>query len=310
MAPGLYRQCENYSQHHVCNWMVPADDPNPLCRACRLNEMIPDLSLPENIEYWRKIESAKRHALYDVLALKLPLVGKLEDAEKGLAFRFMTDRDVVSEFTEPLEGQEPVFTGHDTGVITINLAEADDIARTRMRVRMGESYRTLLGHFRHEIGHYYWFRIVEHQPELLQLCRKIFGDEQQDYDAAKAKHYNEGAPANWSDNFISPYAAMHPWEDWAECWAHHLHMLDTLETAQTYELTLEGVATPAVAPFAMPDDETSIDVLLQDWIRLSVAMNSLNRSMGKSDPYPFVLTEPVKDKLRLVHRIVTSVSNE
>ncbi|MFT3929577.1 MAG: putative zinc-binding metallopeptidase [Spongiibacteraceae bacterium] len=322
--PGLYSQCQNYAQHQVCNWMVPVEDSNPLCRACRLNEMIPDLSQPENLEYWRKIEIAKRRCLYGILALDLPLVSKQEDPEHGLAYRFLTDRLPTTEFTQRLEGQQPVFTGHDDGVITINLAEADDIARTRTRVQLGETYRTLLGHFRHEIGHYYWQRLVAESPEHLSAFRQCFGDERVDYEQAKARHYEAAqggvaqdeaaqdetaAPAtqtaqtNWADDFISPYAAMHPWEDWAECWAHYLHMVDTLETAQSYALVIRGHAIPAIQPCA---DDADVGEWLQDWIRLSVALNSLNRSMGKSDPYPFVLTAPVQEKLRFIDRIVAT----
>ncbi len=326
-----YRQCQNYSQHQVCNWMVPEDDPNPLCVACRLNEMIPDLGRPENIEYWRKLEQAKRHCLYGVLRLGLPLVSRREDPARGLSYRFLADRDPGSEFTEPMAGQQPVMTGHDNGIITINLAEADDIARTRARVQLGETYRTPLGHFRHEIGHYYWQRLVAGQPDLLERFREYFGDERIDYEEAKARHYGStpdkataGQPAaaeamaapdaadapavSWTERFISQYAAMHPWEDWAECWAHYLHMLDTLETAQSYALELQGHSIPSAAAYPATAGSRDLEPLLKDWIQLAIALNSLNRSMGKRDPYPFVLTEPVKAKLRLIDDIVMRAS--
>ncbi|MDB6060814.1 MAG: hypothetical protein JWM78_917 [Verrucomicrobiaceae bacterium] len=300
-----YRQCENYVEHQVCNWMVPADDQNTLCRACRLNDVIPDLSQPQNIEYWRNIESAKRHALYSTLSLNLPLTSKHEDAELGLLFRFMTDREPVSEFTEPLDGQAPVFTGHNDGEITINLAEADDVARTRIRIKLGEAYRTLLGHFRHEIGHYYWFRLIENNPALLPKFREHFGDETLDYDEALERHYNNGAPADWADNFISPYASMHPWEDWAECWAHYMHMLDTLETSQAFELAL-GTSIPSVGLPTEQRDTNTIDILLKDWMRLAVGINALNRSMGMPDPYPFVLNNSVQKKLQWIHEVIVT----
>ena len=299
----LWRQCENYSVHQVCNWMVAADDPNPLCRACRLNDVIPDLNQPLNLEYWRKIEQAKRHALYTILTLDLPLSSKHEDAALGLLFRFMTDHEPVSEFTEPLDGQPPVFTGHDDGEITINLAEADDVARTRIRVKLGEAYRTLLGHFRHEIGHYYWFRLIENNESHLQCFREIFGDESIDYMTALQRHYAEGAPADWADNFISPYASMHPWEDWAECWAHYMHMLDTLETAQAFELQL-GSPIPSVELPQTFRDPDSITTLLRDWMQLAVGINALNRSMGMPDPYPFVLNTAVQKKIQWIHKLI------
>jgi hypothetical protein len=301
----LYRQCDNYSAHQVCNWMVPATDPNPLCRACRLNDVIPDLSQAHNIDYWRKIEAAKRHALYTTLALNLPLSSKHEDVELGLLFRFMSDREPVSEFTEPLDRQAPVFTGHNDGEITINLAEADDVARTRIRIKLGEAYRTLLGHFRHEIGHYYWFRLLENQPNSLPSFRAAFGDETLDYDTALQRHYNEGAPADWADSFISPYASMHPWEDWAECWAHYMHMLDTLETAQSFKLALD-TPIPSTALPTYSRDEKTVGPLIKDWIRLAVGMNALNRSMGMPDPYPFVLNNSVQKKLQYIHKIIVS----
>jgi len=298
-----WRQCQNYALHQVCNWMVPESDTNPLCRACRLNDVIPDLSLPINLEYWRKIERAKRHALYSILMLQLPLVSKHEDAARGLLFRFMTDREPNSEFTEPLAGQAPIFTGHDNGEITLNLAEADDIARTRMRIRLGEVYRTLLGHFRHEIGHYYWFRLIEKMPRRLEKFRQLFGDETIDYSSALQRHYSEGAPADWSASYISPYASMHPWEDWAECWAHYMHMLDTLETARAFHLSL-GAPLPSAALPTVQRDGSTIGTLLKDWARLAIALNELNRSMGMPDPYPFILNNTVQMKLKFIHRIV------
>lgn len=299
----VWRQCENYRVHQVCNWMVAADDSNALCQACRLNDVIPDISVAQNVVYWQKMEAAKRHALYSVLTLNLPLCSKHDDPEDGLLFRFMSDREPISEFTEPINGQTPIFTGHNHGEITINLAEADDVARTRIRIKLGEAYRTLLGHFRHEIGHYYWFRLLEKKPKLLQRFRKLFGDERQDYAAALQRHYNSGAPANWQQDFISPYASMHPWEDWAECWAHYMHMIDTLETAQAFHLEL-GTPIPSTSLPTALEDKNTIAVLLDDWMRLSIGINALNRSMGMPDPYPFVLNNSVQKKLRWIHEVI------
>lgn len=301
-----YRQCDNYSRQQVCNWMIPADEPAALCRACRLNEVIPDLSLPQNQEYWRRLEAAKRHALYTVLQLQLPLASKLEDPAAGLMFRFMADREPGSEFVAPLDGQPPVVTGHDNGIITINLAEADDVARTRTRIRLGESYRTLLGHMRHEIGHYYWYRLVETNPPALATFRELFGDEGIDYDAELQRHYHRGPPPDWPLRFISAYASMHPWEDWAECWAHYMHMLDTLETAQALQLALGGAAIPA-APLPLQSKPDALDrnpVYLHNWMQLSIAMNALNRSMGLPDAYPFILNDTIQGKLECIHQIV------
>lgn len=298
-----YRQCGNYREHDVCNWMVPEADANPLCRACRLNEIIPDLSVAPNRFYWARLEAAKRRTLYTLLELGLPPASWREDPQRGLRFRFMTDKQPDSEFTEPLPGQPPIYTGHEAGLIIIDLAEADDVARTRARLRLGETYRTVLGHFRHEIGHYYWDRLVAPEPQRLQAFRDHFGDERQDYQAALERHYRDGAPADWPERCISAYASVHPWEDWAECWAHYLHMIDTLQTAQAFDFRRGEQPLPASAlPQAGPGAD--IDRLFDDWIRLAVGLNALNRSMGESDAYPFVLTGPVMHKLRWLHQLL------
>lgn len=306
-----YRQCANYTDHGVCNWMVPVTDEQPWCRACRCNEVIPDLSLPQNLVYWRRLEAAKRYALYTLLQLDLPFGSKLETEpnQRGLLFRFMSDSDSNSEFTQPLAGLGPVYTGHDLGAITINLAEADDVARTRARVRFGEGYRTLLGHFRHELGHYYWNVLIEPQPRLLKEFRMLFGDERADYSAALQRYYAEGAIGPWQDNCLSAYASAHPWEDWAECWAHYMHMIDTLETAGACELALEGKAFEATPGTQKPgagkkSQNAATEVLLKDWIRLAIAMNALNRSMGMDDAYPFVLTQGIRKKLGWIHQLI------
>lgn len=298
-SEATYRQCGNYQDYQVCNWMLEEADEETLCRACRLNAVIPDLSLPQNIDYWRRLESAKRHTLYSILKLNLPLASRREDPERGLTFRFMSDTQPTSEFTEPLDGQPPIFTGHTDGEITINLAEADDVARTRTRIKLGETYRTLLGHFRHEIGHYYWYRLLQDDMELLNAFRELFGDEREDYQAALQRHYNEGPPADWAEHFISPYASMHPWEDWAECWAHYLHMVDTLETAYAFQLGFKGPAQAAQQSAHSAIDATT---LMQDWMQLSIGINALNRSMGMPDPYPFVLVERTRAKLQWIHQ--------
>lgn len=312
--PGqTWRQCANYTDHGVCNWMVPADDAQPWCRACRCNEVIPDLSVPDNVLYWRRLEAAKRSALYTLLQLGLPFTAKLETpvGQRGLVFRFMSDKDASTEFTRPLEGWGPIYTGHQEGAITINLAEADDIARTRARVRMREGYRTLLGHFRHELGHYFWNVLIEPRPRLLREFRTLFGDERADYSSALQRYYTDGVADGWQSDYISAYASMHPWEDWAECWAHYMHMIDTLETAQAFSLALadgpfevDASARRANRRRVPARVAAQADVLLNDWIRLAIAMNALNRSMGMEDAYPFVLTEPIRRKLNWIYRVV------
>lgn len=316
LAPSVhnarYRMCAHYARDDVCNWMVPAEDCDVFCQACRLNQTIPDLNQPKHLIYWAKIEAAKRRLLYTLYQLGLPVTNKKQDPEHGLAFSFLADADSESEFTDPIAGQHSIATGHAGGLITINLAEADDIARTRMRERMNEDYRTLLGHFRHEIGHYYWELLVRDQPRL-DAFRKLYGDERLDYNQALQDYYQNGPPNNWQANYISAYATAHPWEDWSESWAHYLFMIDTLETAKDFGFAIQG---REVAPFGTPQEVNTgneafsharhFDVLLEDWVRLTIAINAINRSMGLRDAYPFVLSAPARDKLHFVHEAIIS----
>ncbi len=297
-GPGvLYRMCRNGRDHGVCNWAVPAADPNAYCRACRLNQVIPNLGDPDARQAWYRLEIAKRRLLYTLLDLGLPVASKDEDPERGLAFSFLKE-----------DGVSKVLTGHSNGLITINVAEADDAYREKMRLQMGEAYRTLLGHFRHESGHYFFDRLVAGTPWVPRF-RELFGDESADYAAARDRHYRDGAPGDWPTRFVSAYASMHPWEDWAETWAHYLHITDTIETAQAYDLVLKP--RPAEAPGRHPTlrttrlDPRSFEDLVGGWVPLSMALNSLNRSMGLPDPYPFVLPEPAVAKLRFVHAVIT-----
>jgi hypothetical protein len=295
-----YRLCVNYAQAQVCNWAVPADDPDPLCQSCRLTRVIPDLSLPANQEAWRKLEAAKRRLLYSLLMLELPFKTRQEDPDTGLAFEFLGDA-VTSE--------KPVLTGHDSGVITINVAEADDAEREKRRLLLHEPYRTLLGHLRHESGHYYWDLFLQNNGPLTQF-RELFGDEQADYGEALQRHYDQGAQANWQDQFISAYASMHPWEDWAETWAHYLHMTDALETAAASGLSLAVDEAHVVSPADVAGRkilDTPFDTLLDHWLPLAFALNELSRSLGLPDSYPFVLSPPAIAKLRFTHELVQSM---
>jgi hypothetical protein len=312
-AAGMaYRYCANYPEQQVCNWLVPADDPDRYCRACRLNEVIPNLDVGANRRYWYKIEVAKRRLLYTLFQLGLPVTDKQTDPDAGLAFSFLEDKPDNAEFTDDQGKSGRILTGHDNGMITINLAEADAVERTRMRERMGEEYRTLLGHFRHEIGHYYWNLLVRDSYPVNE-CRALFGDERADYGMALERHYRDGPPADWQTRFISAYASSHPFEDWAETWAHYLHMVDTLETAQVYGFVLHGrrmvapqagIGAGAYAQSGFPFRD--FFELLDDWVSLTTALNSIARSMGLGDVYPFVLCEQAKHKLHFVHRVIAA----
>lgn len=316
-----YKKCDNNEQYNACNGMVDLStfiaDPEKdevLCFACRFNETVPDLSIVEHIPLWRKMETAKRRALYTLKAFPIPLKTIKEAPETGLSFDFITDRNVKDHFTSQIEGQEMVFTGHDYGHITINLAEADDVARSLTKHAMGERYRTLLGHFRHELGHYYFDQLIVPWPEKWALCKQYFGDDELDYQEALKRHYEQGAPVTWRESFISEYATMHPNEDWAETWAHYMHIVDTLETAQHFSMTGSTsrveASTEEVSELKLPQNtayfsgQTSITNILDTWVDFSVMLNSLNRSMGLPDPYPFVLTQAVRTKLSFVHHAI------
>lgn len=296
-----YRLCANYVEHNICNWAVPADDPNSLCRACRLTKTIPDLTAGGK-EAWVRLETAKRRLVETLLSLQLPLHAKDADHPEGVTFEFLKDS------TQPNGDTNRVLTGHDNGVITINIAEADDVQRERMRQQQHEPYRTLVGHFRHEIGHYYWDRLIR-DSDRLESFRALFGDERADYAEALKRHYGQGAPANWAETFISTYATSHPWEDWAESWAHFLHMSDSLETAAAVGLSLRPAradepATPAdPAPLALMD--AGFESMIARWLPLTYVMNNLNRGLGLSDAYPFVLTPAVIEKLRFIYDTIS-----
>ena len=296
-----FRYCANVA-HGVCNWLLPSDHPEQFCAACRHNRTIPDLSLPLNLTRWRKIEIAKHRLFYTLLKLRLPLATRAEESE-GLAFDFIADSAGGG-------GHTAVMTGHDSGVITINLAEADDPERERQRFEMGEAYRTLLGHFRHEIAHYYWGRLVARAP-FLQEFRNIFGDERKNYAMALQEHYAQGAPPDWPEHFVTAYASVHPWEDFAETWAHYFHMVDTLETAGGFGISLRPKVAKGgelAANIDFDPHQAPLDRVIEAWLPLTFAVNSINRSMGLSDLYPFVLAPPVIVKLAFVHRLIESRS--
>jgi hypothetical protein len=286
------RLCRNYDDHDACNWALSAASEGPFCQSCALNEVIPDIETPETRQAWLRLETAKRRLIYSLSALGLPLEAR---SSGGLAFAFKASTE-----------EEPVFTGHSDGLITINIAEASNPFREKAREQMGEPYRTVLGHFRHEIGHYYWDRLIT-GSRWLEPFRALFGNDTLDYADARSRHYQEGPPADWVARFVSAYASMHPWEDWAETFAHYLHMVDTLETARMYGLALapravSGAPIPSVATRRLQFDD--FDDLITAWFPLTNALNSLNRSMGLADLYPFVLSDPAIAKLRFVHDVV------
>ena len=307
-----YTRCANLATPAACNWLVPVDPlqsgqmPQILCQTCRLNRTIPDLNdaaHPDNGVLWGRIELAKRRLFSSLLALGLPVASLTEDPVRGIAFDLLRSPD----------GGPPVMTGHKAGLITLNLQEADDAVREAIRSAMREPYRTLLGHFRHEIGHYYWDRLVS-ATSWMEGFHALFGDETQDYAACLQKNYLEGPPGQWWLHYVSAYASTHAWEDWAECWAHYLHMRDTIDTAVSLGLVTDSAHLEFTA-FTLdalyqpnhPEAQHFLD-FLNDWTRLTTLLNEMSRSMGQPDFYPFVLPREVVAKLHFIHLLVTSSS--
>jgi len=289
-----HRPCVNRAEG-VCNWMLLPGGAHEHCLSCRTTHTIPALATGRNRGYWAALEQAKRRLFYTLVELVLPTPNKLEDPANGLCF----------EFLEQVGPKDRVLTGHDEGVITLNIAEADDARREQIRMSMHEPYRTLLGHFRHEIGHYYWDRLVRGTPWIDEY-RSLFGDERADYDAALKKHYAAPA-ADWPHRFISAYASSHPWEDWAETWAHYLHMVDGLETAAAWGARLDHALPSAPSLTVRKLDLNAPSILscvVEQWLPVSQFINAMDRSLGAHDSYPFIIVPAVIEKLDFIHRVV------
>jgi len=299
-----YRRCANLETAAACNWLLDVNDPGDLCQCCRLNRTIPDLTILENADSWNKIEIAKRRLVSSLIALGLPVRSRVsEDPQQGIAF----------DFLRSLPGGPPVMTGHEDGIITLNVEEADDATREWHRKNFNEPYRTLLGHLRHEAGHYYWDRLIAFSP-LYQGFRDLFGDETEDYTSALQRYYSEGPQRNWRDRFVSAYASAHPWEDWAETWAHYMHITDTWDTALSFGMDVDaGVVFDGFTDAALvrPDHPGSGRFLgfLNSWTQLTTVLNELSRAMGLADFYPFVLSRSAVSKLHFVHMTIVTLSD-
>ncbi len=305
-----YLRCANLHTAAACNWLLPqseAPQHDNLCRACRLNRTIPDLNdplHPDNGKLWGRIEMAKRRLVSALLVMGLPVASReTEDTERGLMFDFLRSR----------EGQPPVMSGHGNGLITLNITEADSVHRESTRKAMQERYRTLVGHLRHEVGHYYWDRLVQASPWEVEF-REMFGDERRDYAESLKTHYASGPPADWSTRYVSSYASSHPWEDWAETWAHYMHMHDTVDTALSFGLSVDS-SQLEFTPFTLdvlhqpnaPDAENFL-AFLNHWTQLTVLLNGMARAMGQPDTYPFAMPHQVVAKLHFIHLLVVSTS--
>ena len=294
-----YRFCPNASID-VCNWLIPASSSEAFCQACRYNGLVPDAGTTGGLRRWRAIGEAQRHLFYSFLRWDLPRPDRKEDPKGGLLF------DLKDDEVLPDGSCKPVLIGHDEGHIVIRTAEADDLTRERQRELMNEPYRTLLGHFRHETGHFIWNKMVRDAGKL-DGFRAVFGDERADYNQAVEAHYARGPAAGWGANYISYYATTHPWEDFAECFAHVLHIVDSLETAHIYGIALAPLSHQEMTAYANFDPYTVLDFdrIADVWIPLSVALNSIHHSMGERDLYPFILTPAIKAKLKYVHSLIT-----
>lgn len=305
-----FRFCRNAIDYANCNFLVPVDAPDALCESCRQTKVIPNLASPGNLQAWTTIENAKRRLFYTLAKLGL------EDGVRGHA----GVQTPVYEFMEDIAGEPPVMTGHANGVITINTLEADDAERTRRRMSLYEPYRTLAGHLRHEVGHYYWDQFFLADPAALEEFRLLFGDERADYAEALNQHYQAPKP-DWQQAHVSSYASAHPWEDWAETWAHYLHLIDLLETAATYQLCFSQGDSAGLESMQCTDPyvfmaqtgnagqgeewgDQDITLILNQGMSVSLLLNSLNRSLGQSDAYPFALSTPVLQKLGFIHNMV------
>jgi hypothetical protein len=287
-----YELCAN---RHLaeCNWLVPINNPGGLCTSCALTLERPNDNDADGLAAFARAEAAKRRLVAELYEMKLPIIGRDRDPEYGLAFRLLSS------------AHEKVMTGHDDGVITLDLAEGDDVHREQLRVEMDEPYRTLLGHFRHEVGHYYFYRLITPSSDYLARFNELFGDPDADYQEALDRHYDQGAPQGWQESFVSSYATMHAAEDWAETFAHYLHIRDTLDTCAWCGLAPASATfdRPALGPSAFPN-------IIEMWLPLSWSLNMVNRSMGHDDLYPFVLPVAVLEKMQFIHTVIDEVTSE
>jgi len=257
------------------------------------------------------MERAKRRTLYNLFKIGLNVIDREADPENGLEFCFMEDIKEFDPYSRELVTYRQIMTGHDTGTITINIKEADHSHREAVRENMNEPYRTTLGHIRHEIGHYFWDSLIVNSFKL-EKFRDLFGDERNDYQASLQRYYQNGPQPDWQENYISAYASAHAWEDWAETWAHYLHITDTMETAYDFGFAIEGRKINLPLPLrngALLKAKDyfkgiTFDTMLTDWLRLTIVMNALNRSMGQRDAYPFSVSATVGNKLRFVHEVI------
>ena len=295
----LLVKCHNYSVEGVCNRMITSEEADrgmTLCDCCRHNQAIPDLSVPGHRERWAKLESAKRRLFYTLDLLGLPHEVDGRRANPPLAFAFLADEVAAEGDWHSSDEGMPVFTGHAGGLITINVKEADDVERERLRNDFNEAHRTLIGHFRHEIGHYYWELLIKGRDEPAYI--EVFGDHNNpSYSEALDRHYQQGPPNDWRGRFVSAYATMHPWEDFAETFGFYLDMVAILDTAGHFGITPTGF-------------DEDLETMLTTFRRLSLGFNEMNREMGLLDLVPEVITPTIACKLCYIHDMVLAARRQ
>ncbi|MGK0413903.1 MAG: hypothetical protein ACJA1B_002120 [Polaribacter sp.] len=295
-----YKFCKN-KEYEVCNWVLEKDSPEEFCSACQLNRTIPKLSDADNFENWTHMEIAKHRVIYQLQKVGLSLPNKMDNDEVGLCF------DFVSNKSNP-----KLMTGHANGVVTILIREGNSVLREKARKQLSEPYRTLVGHLRHEVGHYFWDRLIRDYPDTLAEFRSIFGNDELDYGKALNTYYKNGAPENWQKSFISEYATSHAWEDWAETWAHYLHIMDMVETGYFFRLSVKPAGKKNKLKTRISFDPYKVenfDKIIENCVPLSFAVNSMNRAMGVPDIYPFVISPIIVEKLRFIHRLLLPLRN-
>lgn len=295
-----YKFCKN-KDYNVCNWVIEKNSPQEFCSACQLNRTIPKLADLDNFENWTHMEIAKHRLIYQLQKIGLPLPNKMNNYKNGLCFDFVSNKN-----------NPRLMTGHSNGVVTILISEGNSVFREQARKDLLEPYRTLVGHLRHEVGHYFWDQLIKDNSNNLANFRAVFGDETLDYGKALDNYYKNGAPENWQKYFISKYATSHAWEDWAETWAHYLHIMDMVETAYFFKISGEPLHTENILntkvsfdPYQMND----FDKIIETCVPLTFAVNSINRAMGIPDLYPFVISPAIVEKLRFVHHLLLPLRN-
>ena len=275
------QRCGNFAPNAICNRLIPeTGEPDALCDYCQMTTVIPDLAIQGNIEKWRRLELAKQRVLHQLDQI-------------GLPFRDSAGRASMLSFEFKADDATFVSTGHQQGQIVINIKEADSVQRERTRVAFGEPQRTLLGHFRHELGHFFWDRLINQDPTRLKNFRNLFGNEiNPNYDIALQSYYKTGPAQNWQTSFVSAYATMHPWEDFAETFATYLDIRSVVANANHFMNS--QIST------------NDFDALLKCHCDVGIMANEFNRDMGLLDLVPQVFVDPVGEKLKFIHDLIYS----